>query len=215
MRRLNLLCSSLGLFVLSAMAYAGPPVEGASDALVVAGRAEVALSEGRFCEPAGESLRDYLSALKQLDPAHEAIDRLTKKLPEAALAAGKKQLAESHFYEAGQAFRCILALAPETKGVNELLAQAMIGEGKIMRAMKAWDELVPLLEEYGKLGVKPSFDALVLQGQAMAGVTRWQEAVDAYTAALKLKKDKDVGKALDAAKKALKAAGGADGAKKK
>jgi serine/threonine protein kinase len=191
------------------------PVENAVDALVVAGRAEVALTEGRFCEPAGESLRDYLAALKQLDPTHEAIDRLTKKLPEAALATGKKQLAESHFYEAGQAFRCILALAPETKGVTDLLAQAMIGEGKIMRAMKAWDELVPLLEEYGKLGVKPSFDALVLQGQAMAGVTRWQEAVDAYTAALKLKKDKDVGKALDAAKKALKAAGGADGAKKK
>lgn len=185
------------------------PVENVADALVVAGRADVALTEGRFCEPAGESLRDYLAALKQLDPTHEAIERLTKKLPEAALTAGKKQLAEGHFYEAGQAFRCILALAPETKGVNDLLAQAMVGEGKIMRAMKAWDELVPLIEEYDKLGMKPSFDALVLKGHAMAGVTRWQEAVDAFTAATKIKPDKDVKKALDAAKKQLKAASGA------
>lgn len=192
------------------------PIEGAADALVVAGRAEVALTEGRFCEPAGESLRDYLAALKQLDPTHEAIERLTKKMPEAALATGKKHLAEERFYDAGQAFRCILALAPETKGVTELLAQAMIGEGKIMRAMKAWDELVPLIEEYEKLGIKPTFDALVLKGQTMAGKARWQESVEAYSAALKIKSDKDIAKALEAAKKQAKAAGdGAAGGAKK
>jgi serine/threonine protein kinase len=182
-------------------------VENATDPLVLAGRADLALIEGRFCEPAGECLRDYLAALKEVDPKHEAIERLTKKMPPAAIEVGKKAFAEKRFHDAGQIYRCVLALAPETPGVKELLAEAIVGEGKIIRLMKAWDELVPLLEDYDKLGVKPSFDALVLKGQAMAGKGRWQEAVDAYSAAAKLRSsDKDVKKALDEAKKQLKAA---------
>lgn len=187
------------------------PVENAVDPLVIAGRADLALSEGRFCEPAGECLRDYLAALKELDPNHEAIERLSKKMPSAALETGKKAMADKRFSDAGQVYRCIVALAPETPGVKELLAEALIGEGKILKLMKAWDELVPLLEDYDKLGVKPNFDALVLKGQAMAGKGRWDEAVEAFKAASKLKpKDKDLAKALDEAKKQLKA-GGAKG----
>lgn len=180
-------------------------VENAVDPLVVAGRADLALSEGRFCEPAGECLRDYLAALRQLDPNHEAIERLTKKMPGAAIEAGKKAIGEKRFHDAGQIYRCVLALAPGTSEVKPLLAEALIGEGKILRLMKAWDELLPLLEEHDKLGVKASFDALVLRGQAMAGKARWPEAVEAYAAAAKLKpSDKDVKKALDEAKKAAK-----------
>ena len=71
----------------------------------------------------------------------------------------------------------------------------------------AWASKV--VEEYDKLGLKPSFDALMLKGQAMGGTGRWQEAVDAYNAAVKAKSgDKDAKKALDEAKKQLKAAGG-------
>lgn len=185
------------------------PIENAADALVVAGRAEVALQEGRFCEPPGESLRDYLAALKQLDPTNEAIERLSKKMPDSAMASGKKLLGERRFYDAGQVYRCVLALAPDTKGAKEALAEAIVGEGKLVRAMKQWDELVPLVQEYDKLGLKPSFDALMLKGQAMGGTGRWQEALDAYGAAVKAKPaDKDAKKALDDAKKQLKAAAG-------
>lgn len=184
-------------------------VDNAGDPLVLAGRADLALSEGRFCQPSGECVRDYLAALREIDPKHEAIERLTKKIPSAALDTGRKALTDKRFHDAGQVFRCVQALAPETPGVKELLAEALIGEGKILRLMKAWDELAALLEEYEKLGVKPGFDALVLKGQGMAGKGRWQEAVDAYSAAGKMRSnDKDVKKALDEAKRQLKAAGG-------
>ncbi|PCC67590.1 Protein kinase domain-containing protein [Nannocystis exedens] len=182
-------------------------VENAGDPLVLAGRADLALAEGRICQPAGECLRDYLAALKEIDPKHEAIERLTQKMPAAGLDAGRKALAEKRFHDAGQVFRCVMALAPETEGVKELLAEALVGEGKILRLMKAWDDLAALLEEYDKLGVKPGFDALVLKGQGMAGKGRWQESVDAYAAAAKLRpNDKDVKKALDEAKQQLKSA---------
>ncbi|MDC0667263.1 serine/threonine-protein kinase [Nannocystis radixulma] len=183
-------------------------VENVGDPLVLAGRADLAVSEGRFCTPPGECLRDYLAALKEIDPKHEAIERLTQKMPAAAIESGRTAMAEKRFHDAGQTFRCILALAPDTPGVKELLAEALVGEGKILRLMKAWDELLPLLEEFDKLGVKPGFDALVLKGQVMAAKARWQEAVDAYAAASKLRSnDKDVRKALDEAKQQLKAAG--------
>jgi len=182
-------------------------VENVGDPLVLAGRADLALAEGRFCSPPGECLRDYLAALKEIDPKHEAIERLTKKMPAAAIDTGRKAITEKRFHDAGQTFRCILALAPDTPGVKELLAEALVGEGKILRLMKAWDELLPLLEEFDKLGVKPGFDALVLKGQVMAAKGRWQESVDAYAAATKMRSnDKDVKKALDEAKKELKAA---------
>lgn len=181
----------------------------AGDPLVLAGRADLAASEGRFCEPPGECLRDYLAALKEIDPNHEAIGRLTQNMPTAALATGKKAIADKRFSDAGQIYRCVLALAPETPGVKELLAEALVGEGKILRLMKAWDDLALLLEDHDKLGVKPSFDALMLKGQAMAGKARWEEAVTALTAASKIRtSDKDVKQALAEAKKQLKAAGG-------
>lgn len=183
-------------------------VENVGDPLVLAGRADLALAEGRFCQPAGECVRDYLAALKEIDPKHEAIERLTQKIPAAATETGRKALTDKRFHDAGQVFRCVMALAPETPGMKELLAEALIGEGKILRLMKAWDDLAPLLEEYEKLGVKPGFDALVLKGQGMAGKGRWQESVDAYSAAAKLRpSDKDVKKALDEAKQQLKSAG--------
>ncbi|MCY1007546.1 serine/threonine-protein kinase [Nannocystis pusilla] len=183
-------------------------VENVGDPLVLAGRADLALAEGRFCQPAGECVRDYLAALKEIDPKHEAIERLTQKIPAAATETGRKALTDKRFHDAGQIFRCVMALAPETPGMKELLAEALIGEGKILRLMKAWDDLAPLLEEYEKLGVKPGFDALVLKGQGMAGKGRWQESVDAYSAAAKLRpSDKDVKKALDEAKQQLKSAG--------
>lgn len=190
------------------------PIAEAPDPLVIAGKADLALSEGRFCEPPGESVRDYLAALRELDPKHEAIERIGKKMPDAALATGKKVLGEGRFADAGQIFRCVLALAPETQGVAQPLSEALVGEGKIMRAMKAWDDLVPLLEELDKLGVKPTFEALVLRGHTMVAKARWAEAVTAFTAALKIRKtDKDVKKALDAAKKEAKKAAKAEGKK--
>src|SRR5690606_12025463 len=165
-------------------------------------------SEGRFCEPPGECLRDYLAALKAVDTTHEAIERLTTKMPTAALETGKQAIADKRFSDAGQIYRCVLALAPETPGIKGLLADALVGEGKILRLMKAWDDLAALTEEHDKLGVKPSFDALKLKGEAMVGLARWEEAAAALTAASKLKSsDKDVKKALAEAKKQLKAAG--------
>lgn len=177
------------------------------DDAVLVGRAEVALAEGRLCEPAGESLRDHLEQLAKIDASHEAIGRLRSKVPDEGVAQGKRALTERRYHDAGQIFRCVLGLAPDAQAaVQQPFAEALVGEGKILRTMKAWDDLLPLLEERDKLGVKPSFDALVLRGQAMAGKGRWSEAVQAFSAALEMRSsDKDVRKQLDEAKKQAKA----------
>ena len=79
--------------------------------------------------------------------------------------------------------------------------EAVLTESKILRHMKAWDEILPMIEEVTKVNPK-SFDAQMLRGQTLAGLGRWPEAVEAYKLATELrKKDKPAKAALAEAKK--------------
>lgn len=67
--------------------------------------------------------------------------------------------------------------------------------------MQAWSEILSLTEEAAKINPK-SFDAQMIRGQALGGLGRWTEAVEAYTAAVEIRKtDRTATTALADAKK--------------
>ena len=178
-----------------------PPPPPTKDPAVVVSRAELALGAGRYTEPPGDNLAEYLQQLGTLDPANEAIARLRDKAVETLLAKGTQELADKHAHEAVDYLRKLLVLAPDNKDAVAPFTQAVITEGKILRHMQAWADILPLTEEVAKVNPK-SFDAQMLRGQALGGLGRWTEAVEAYTAAVELrKKDKTATAALADAKK--------------
>ena len=180
---------------------ATPPPPPTRDPAVIVARAELTLGEGRFTEPPGDNLAEYLQQLTALDPTNEAIPRLRGKAADALLARGTKELAEKHAHEAAAHLRKLLAVWPDNKDAVAPFTEAVLTESKILRHMKAWDEILPLADEVTKVNPK-SFDAHMLRGQALAGLERWADAVEAYKAAAELrKKDKTAAAALAEAKK--------------
>jgi|GEM_PF-1850706 len=182
-----------------------PPPPPTKDPAVIVSRAELALGAGRYTEPPGDNLAEYLELLATLDPDNEAIGRLRGKAVETLLAEGKQELADKHAHEAAVHLRKLLVLAPDNKDAVEPFTQAVVTEGKILRIMQSWAELLPTTEEVVKVNPK-SFDTQMLRGQALGGLARWTEAVEAYAAAVAIRpKDKTAKAALAEAKK--KAAG--------
>lgn len=182
-----------------------PPPAPTHDPMVIVTRAELALGEGRLTAPAGNNLSEYLQQLATLDAGNEAIARLRGKAVEGLLAKGSKELADKHAHEAAAFLRELFVLAPDNKDAIAPFTEAVLTESRILRHMKAWDEILPLIEEVTKVNPK-SFDAQMLRGQTLAGLGRWTDAVEAYKAATALrKKDKPAKAALAEAKK--KAAG--------
>ena len=178
-----------------------PPPPPTRDPAVIVSRAELALGAGRYTEPPSDNLAEYLQLLATLDPDNEAIGRLRSKAVETLLAKGKQELADKHAHEAADHLRKLLVLAPDNKDAVDLFTQAVITEGKILRYMQSWAEILSMTEEVAKVNPK-SFDAQMLRGQALGGLGRWTEAVEAYTAAVEIRpKDKTAKATLAEAKK--------------
>jgi len=182
-----------------------------NDPAVVISRAQMALTEGRFTEPGGDNLAEHLAQLVALEPGNEAILGLRKKAAEQLLPKATKELADKHVHEAAVILRQLLAVWPDNRDAVGPFTEAVISEGKILRHMKSWDEILPLAEELARVNPK-SFDGQVLRGQALAGLGRWTEAEAAFKIAVGLKpKDKGVKDALDEAKKKAGAGAAAAG----
>jgi tetratricopeptide (TPR) repeat protein len=179
-----------------------PPPPVTDDPAVVASRAELAAKEGRWALPKNDNVAEHLALLKTLQPEHEAIARLRKQAAEALMARGKEQLAAKHANAAATAYRQLLEVWPDNKDAVAPFSEALITEGRLLRVLKHWDELLPVGEELVKLNPK-SFDGQMLRGQALEGLGRPADAVAAFKAATEIKpKDKSAKDALAAAKKA-------------
>ncbi len=178
-----------------------PPPPPTRDPAVIVARAELALGEGRIVEPPADNLAEYLTLLATIEPENEAIARLRSKASADLLAKGTQELADKHAHEAADHLRKLLAIAPDNKDAVAPFTQALVTESKILRHMQAWAEILPLTEEVTKINPK-SFDAQMLRGQALGGLGRWPEAVEAYKAATEIRtKDKAAAAALADAKK--------------
>jgi tetratricopeptide (TPR) repeat protein len=187
-----------------------PPPPESDDPVVIASRAELAAKEGSWALPLNDNLAEHLKQLAQLQPTHEAIARLRKQAADALLARGKQHLDAKHANEAAAAYRELLAVWPDNKEAVAPFTEAVVSEGRILRHLKTWDELLPLMDELIKLNPK-SFDGHLMRGQALGGLGKWTEAVASLKTATELKpKDKPAKEALAAAKKqaSAKPAGG-------
>ena len=179
-----------------------PPPPVTDDPAVVASRAELAAKEGRWALPKNDNLAEHLALLRTLQPEHEAIARLRKQAAEALMARGKEQMAAKHANEAATAYRQLLEVWPDNKEAAAPFSEALVTEGRLLRVLKQWDELLPVGEELVKLNPK-SFDGQMLRGQALEGLGRPADAVAAFKAATEIKpKDKAAKESLAAAKKA-------------
>lgn len=180
-------------------------VPATNDPAVVASRAQVALTEGRWTEPLGDNLAEHLQQLVKLEPNNEAIAGLRRKAAEQLLPKANDALAKKLGHEAAIPLRQLLAIWPDNPDVIRPFTDAVIMESKILRAMKSWTELLPIAEELARVNPK-SFDGAMLRGQALAGLNRWADAEAAYKVASEIRpKDKGAKEALGEAKK--KAAG--------
>ncbi|MBL9102036.1 MAG: protein kinase [Myxococcales bacterium] len=178
------------------------PPPPSDDPAVIASRAELAAKEGRWALPKNDNLAEHLTRLAALQPDHEAIARLRKQAADALLARGKQHLDEKHPSDAAAAYRELLEVWPDNKDAVAPFTEALAAEGKLMRHLKTWDELLPLADELLKVSPK-SFDGHFLRGLALTGLARHADAVAALKTATELKpKDKPAKDALAAAKKA-------------
>jgi serine/threonine protein kinase len=176
-----------------------------NDPAVLVSRAQVALTEGRWTEPAGDNLAEHLKQLAALEPGNEELPVLRRKAAEQLLPKATKALASKLGDEAVVALRQLLAIWPDNRDAIGPFTEAVIMKGKLMRALAEWDELLPLVEELARVNPK-SFDGHMLRGQTLGGLGRWVDAEAAFKLAAGLKpKDKGAKEALAEAKK--KAAG--------
>ena len=112
---------------------------------------------------------------------------------------------EKRWADAATSLRQLVAIWPESPDAVAPFTEAVVQEGRLMRVMKSWDELLPLTEELARVNPK-SFDGAMLRGQALAGLGRWADAEAVFKVASDTRpKDKGVKEALAEAKK--KAAG--------
>jgi eukaryotic-like serine/threonine-protein kinase len=180
----------------------------ANDAESIVGRAERALSEERWREPLDESLAVELNNLGIVDPGHEAIARLRS---EAAAVLGPRARTASKSEDwatAVTACRDLLAVWPEHEDAREQVLEALRELGSTQRAASDFAGLLATADEL--LNREPNlFIALKYRAEALEGLERWEEAVPAYRAAMRLRSsNKDVKKGYWRARQKLKQQGG-------
>lgn len=177
------------------------PPPPSDDPAVVASRAELAAKEGRWALPKNDNVAEHLARLAVLQPNHEAITRLRKQAAEVLLVRGRKQLDERPPAEAAATYRELLEVWPENKSAISPYTEALTIEGRLLRHLKAWEELLPLAEEVVNVSPK-NYVGHLMRGQALAGLGRYSDAVAALKTATELNpKDESAKEALAAAKK--------------
>lgn len=169
-----------------------------ADPAVIAARAELAAKEGRWTLPTRDNLAEHLALLDALQPDHEAIARLRKQAADSLLARGKQQLAARHANEAAETYRQLFAVWPTNKDAIPLLTEALVTEGRLLRYLAAWDDLLPIGDEL--VALRPnSFDGHMLRGHALFGLGRTADAVAAYRTATAIRPANRLAKAALAA----------------
>jgi serine/threonine protein kinase len=180
----------------------------ANDAESIVSRAEKALAAGHWREPLGESLAVELNNLGIVDPSHEAIARLRREA-EAVLEPKARAAAEGKDWAtAVAAYRDLLAVWPEHEEARESVVDALRHLGRQQRDAGDYADLLETANEL--LNREPNlFAGLKYRAEALAGLERWEEAVPAYRAAMRVRaSNKDVKKGYWQARQKLKQQGG-------
>src|SRR5690606_24370151 len=173
-----------------------------SDAIVA--RAEQALLDQHWREPATGSLAIELTALAIADPGNEAIGRLRRDAAKIIEPLARKAAKDKDWATAVNGYRDLLAIWPDLEDARTSFVEALSNLGRSQRAADDYEGLLATADEL--LNLEPKmFVALKYRAEALAGLERWEEAVPAYRAAMQIRpSNKDAKKGYYRARKKLK-----------
>ena len=180
---------------------------GEVDVVVVAAKLDLAVSEGRWREPAGDNAAEFIATLAAADPKNEAIKRARKQASDVLVARGEIAASEKRWHDAVEHYRDLRALVPDHKALGKSFVEALQQDAKILRYIKDWAQILEVADDL--IAVNPkSLDARMMRGEALEELGRWTEAAEAYKGAKALKpKDKGIAEAIKRVEKRAKAAG--------
>jgi serine/threonine protein kinase len=171
---------------------AAPTPALANDVPSILARAEAALGQEHWRDPLEASLAVELNNLSIVDPGHEAIARLRKAAADVLLPRARAAAKSEDWATAVAAYRDLLAIWPEHEAARESVVEALRELGSIQRAASDFEGLLGTADEL--LNREPDlFIALKYRAEALEGLERWEEAVPAYRAAMRVRAtNKDV-----------------------
>jgi hypothetical protein len=144
--------------------------------------AESALAAKRYREPAAESLAMAISKLSISEPQNPAIGKLRKAAAAEILPGATEALERKRWSEAAEGFRNLVAVWPDHTAALEGLVEALHHQARVQERKKQKDAMLATAEEL--VNLKPwEYGTLLVRADALLGLGRWQEAVDAYAAA--------------------------------
>lgn len=179
-----------------------------NDPVDIVARAEKALEEQHWREPAAESLALELTNLALVDPGNEAVGRLRREAAKVLEPLGRKASKNKDWATAVAAWRDLMAVWPDHEEARHELVDALRWHARGQQLRGDYEGLLASADEL--LNLSPElFVALKYRADALAGLGRWEEAAPAYRAAMRVKpSNKDVKKGYWQARQKLKEQGG-------
>ena len=178
--------------------------EQGEDPAAIVTRAEQALAEEHWRDPAAGSLVIELTNLALVDPGNEALGRLRREAKKVLLPRGQEAAKRNDWVSAAEIYRDLLAIWPDSEDAREGFIDALRRLGREQRSAAEYDALLVTADEL--LLLEPQmFLALKYRAEALEGLERWEEAAPAYRAALRARSNnKDVKKGYRRVRRQLK-----------
>ncbi|MCA9685766.1 MAG: DUF2330 domain-containing protein [Myxococcales bacterium] len=174
------------------------------DPATIVARAEQALLDEHWREPARGSLALELTNLSLVDPGHEAIGRLRRDAAKILEPRARQASKNKDWTTAVAAYRDLLAIWRDHEDAREAFLEAL---RQLAREQLEDDDHTALLATADELlNLEPEmFVALKYRADALAGLERWDEAAPAYRAAMRVRpSNKDAKKGYWKARQKLK-----------
>jgi eukaryotic-like serine/threonine-protein kinase len=170
----------------------------------IVSRAEQALSEEHWRDPAASSLAIELANLGLVDPGNEAIGRLRREAAKILEPRARKAAKDKDWVAAVNDYRDLLAVWPDHEDGRHGIVEALTQLGRQQRSAEDYAGLLATADEL--LNLEPKlFAALKHRADALAGLERWDEAAPAYRAAMRIRpSSKDAKKGYNRARQKLK-----------
>ncbi len=156
------------------------------DAAALVQACERAITDERWTEPDGDNVREYLARLETLDPTNPALDTLRAASLEVLAGRGAEDLKAERWSKAAANFRPLLKIVPDHNDAKTGLVKAIARDG--WRARRAGEHMEALAAADEILTVQPeNFSASRLRASSLLSLKRYEEAVVAFRAAMRLR----------------------------
>lgn len=149
-------------------------------------RAEQALEDEHWRDPAAGSLAIELANLGVADPGSEAIGRLRRDAAKVLEPRARQAAKDDEWELAVSTYRDLLAVWPDHEKAREAFVDAL---RKLARRQLKNDDFEGLLATADELLIREPkmFLALKYRADALAGLERWEEAAPAYRQAMRVR----------------------------